>query len=442
AAVPTSATAQTLVFEGALLITGEDGPPLEDSVFVAENGRFIAVGKRDEINLDPGTTRINLDGKTVVPAFIDAHSHIGYMHELDSGPQYYTRANILDHMHRFAWYGVAASMAWGTDFGELPFQIRDETVDGLYPAAARFLTAGRGLAPADEIRPDNMRHSAWLIENQADIFPAVADLVANRVPLLKTWVDDRGGQVRKFTPAIYQAIIDEAHRSGLRVVVHATGLQDVKSLLRAGVDGFAHMPAEVDEELMALLAERPEVFFTLALGAPRRNVTAPWLDPVHPLLAATAPPSQLARLQARLTGMSSEARAEAQATWDKLASGIRRLAEARVKIGVGTDGGGQQGDQFIGWTMHTEMENMVAAGMSPAQVLIAATRVSAGIVGLQHELGTVAVGKSADFVVLDANPLEDITNTRSIARVYLRGQEIPRGAMQAAWQRAYEQSAP
>jgi imidazolonepropionase-like amidohydrolase len=103
-----------------------------------------------------------------------------------------------------------------------------------------------------------------------------------------------------------------------------------------------------------------------------------------------------------------------------------------VRVGVGTDGGGQQGDQFVGWTMHAELENMVAAGMTPAQVLVAATKTSAGIVALD-ELGMVAPGKSADFVVLDANPLDDITHTRRIAKVYLRGQELPRAAMTAKW---------
>ena len=123
-----------------------------------------------------------------------------------------------------------------------------------------------------------------------------------------------------------------------------------------------------------------------------------------------------------------------------LARGIKRLSDAGVRIGVGTDGGGQLGDQFVGWTMHTEVENMVAAGMTPMQVLVAATRTSAGIAGLD-DLGTVAVGKSADFVVLDANPLDNITNTRRINRVYMRGVEVPRAEMRAKWQAEYRAAA-
>jgi len=109
-----------------------------------------------------------------------------------------------------------------------------------------------------------------------------------------------------------------------------------------------------------------------------------------------------------------------------------QLAAAGVKIGVGTDGGGQTGDQFVGWTMHAELENMVAAGMTPAEVLVAATRNSAKILGLD-DLGLVAPGKSADFLVLDANPLDDITNTRRISQVFLRGHAVDRGRLRAGW---------
>lgn len=427
----TPAGAMTL-FEGARLISGDGSAPIEVSAFVVENDTFTRVGTRGEVSVPEGTPRIDLTGKTVIPALIDAHSHIGYMKDLTSGPQNYTREHILDHMYRFAYHGVAASQAMGSDFGDVWIGVRDDIQAGKYPEAARFLSAGRGLSPEDEVRPDNMRHSAYTIRTEADARQAVRDLAAQNVKIVKTWVDDRGGSVRKLTPDLYGAIIDEAHRLNLRVAVHATGLEDAKSLLRAGVDIFAHMISDVDDELVELFKQHPKTSILLALGGPRRQTYAPWLSPPHPLVTETVLPNQIKRLQDRLAAVSPEAQALGRASWERLASGIRRLEGAGVQIGVGTDGGGQQGDQFVGWTMHTEVENMVAAGMTPADVLVAATRTSAEILELE-QLGLVAPGKSADFVVLNANPLDDITNTRAIARVYLRGKEIDRARMRAGW---------
>jgi imidazolonepropionase-like amidohydrolase len=427
--------ATVTVFEGARLING-DASVTENAAFVVEGDRIVVVGRRGEVQAPSGAARVDLTGKTVIPALIDAHSHIGYMNRLSSGPQNYTRENILDHMHKFAYFGVAASMAMGSDFGDLPFRLRDETRAGKHPHAARFLTVGRGLAPIDEIKPNNMRHSAHLVTTEDDARNAVAQLAANGVEMVKTWVDTRGGTIKKLTPPLYEAIIDEAHKRKMRVVVHATGLVDVKALMRAGMDGFAHMVGDVDDELMDLLKARPDTFFLLALGGLRRQMHAPWIDPPHALVSDSVWPDQIKRLQVRLAKPAPFA----NQTWARLSRGIARFAGAGVRVGVGTDGGGQQGDQFIGWTMHTELENMVAAGMSPAQVLTAATRTSAGILKLD-ELGMVAPGKSADFVVLDANPLDGITNARRIAGVYLRGQEVPRSAMRSRWQAEFASAA-
>jgi imidazolonepropionase-like amidohydrolase len=423
--------AAVTLFEGARLIMGDGRQPLANSAFVVEGDRFTQVGRKGEVQAPAGAARVDLSGKTVIPAMVDAHSHIGYMRNLTSGPEQYTRENILDHLYRFAYYGVAASQSMGSDFGELPFQIRDE----VHAGAARFLTAGRGLAPLAEIRPDNMRHAAYAVTTEQGARGAVEELARRNVKIVKTWVDDRGGTIQKLTPNLYRAIIDEAHRQNLRVAVHATDLEDAKDLLRSGADILAHMVSDVDDELIDLFKQHPKTAVLSALGGPRRVIHAPWLNPPHPLVIETVSASQVKRLQDRLARSTTEEIERARQAWSRVARGLARLQAAGVQIGAGTDGGGQTGDQFVGWTMHTEVENLVAAGLTPAEALVAATRTSAAILGLD-DLGTIAPGKSAAFVVLDANPLDDITNTRRIANVYLRGQKVDRASLRAEFARA------
>ena len=400
---------------------------------MVDGGRFVAVGRdgrgRGAAGGDAGRRR---RGKTIMPAMIDAHAHIGYMRDLTSGPQNYTRENIVDHLQRYAYFGVAAAQAMGSDFTDLPYQLRDESGAGRVPDAARFLTAGRGLAPPDEVRPDNMRHSAYRITTEPEARAAVAELADRGVAIVKTWVDDRGGAVRKLTPELYGAIIDEAHRRGLRVMVHATSLDDAKALLRAGVDGFGHAFQDVDDELLGLMKARPQVFFLLALGGPRRVVSAPWLNPVHPLVQETVSPAQIARLQQRLARQTPEERERARAAWDTDGGGHRpadrrrradrrrhrwRRADRRSvrrldRAHRGREHGGRRDDAGPGTDGRDAQRGRHPRPRRP-----------------RHH----RAGKSADFVVLDANPLDDITNTRRIAQVYLRGRAVDRAGLRARW---------
>lgn len=188
------------VFQGARLILGDGNPPIENAAFVVEGDRFARIGRSGELQAPVDAVRVDLTGKTVMPALIDAHSHIGYMQGLTSGPQNYTREHILDHMYRFAYHGVAASQAMGSDFGVMPFQLRDEILAGKYPDAARFLTAGRGLAPPAEILSTNMRHAAYAITTEEGARANVRELAYWKVSLIKTWVDDREGTIEKLAP--------------------------------------------------------------------------------------------------------------------------------------------------------------------------------------------------------------------------------------------------
>ncbi len=210
----------------------------------------------------------------------------------------------------------------GSDFGELPFAIRDELAAGKDPDAARFLTAGRGLAPLQEISPANMRHAAYAVTTVEGARAAVEELVLRKVTLIKTWVDDRGGTITPMAPELYGAIIDEAHKRGMRVAVHATGLADAKNLLRAGIDVFAHMISDVDEELLALFKQHPNTVVLTALGGPRRIVAAPWLNPA----ACARARNGFCRSRSRGCRIGSRAQTpqaveQGRQAWDRLARG-------------------------------------------------------------------------------------------------------------------------
>jgi imidazolonepropionase-like amidohydrolase len=390
------AAAGVTVFEGARLIVGDGRAPIENATFVVDGARFARVGRTGDVRIPSGATRVDLKGKTVMPAIIDAHTHLSR-----------ERRALIEDLQRRAYYGVGVAMSLGQDAGDLPFQVREETI----PDAARYRTAGRGITAPEPGRSD----IPYWITTQEEARKAVQELAARKVDLVKIWVDDRDGKYKKLTPDLYGAVIDEAHRRGLRVTAHIFTLEDGKGLLRAGLDAFAHgvRDRDVDEEFVTLMKRRPNVI--LVPNLPDRGVATDlsWLR-------ESVPAGELQKLQAAATD-----RPEAQKAFAIQARNLARLNKEGVRIALGTDGN-------TPWGPHVEMADMVAAGMTPAQVIVAATRNSADVLGLK-DVGTVEAGKSADFVVLEANPLADITNTRRISAVYLRGTAVNRAALRARW---------
>ena len=410
------------VFEVARLIAGDGSAPVENSAFVMENAKITAVGHKGDIMGPAGAAHVDLTGKTVMPALVDDHTHLGWAiiktGRIDKDS--YSKENLIDHLHRLAYYGVAATQSMGIDPGETPYEVRANPV----PDAALFHTAGRGMGrPNAGPGQPYWKPVAYAIDSEADGRKAVQELADKKVDWVKIWVDDRNGTVPKLTPPLYRAIIDEAHKHDLRVVAHIYYLADAKELLRAGIDGFAHSvrDKDIDDEFMKLIKERPNVFVIPNLP----DIGTGLQDPAW--LGETVPASEIKKLTDAFQNRSPEDKKKAMDFFGVQARNLKKLSDAGVRIGFGTDSG-----VTVGWTDHEELADMVTAGMTPNQVITAATKTAAEILKMD-QLGTIATGKSADFIVLDANPLDNITNSRKISKVYLRGKEVDRAGLKAGF---------
>jgi imidazolonepropionase-like amidohydrolase len=451
-----SSQTRSTLFEGARLITG-DGAVIEDSAFIVENGLFTRVGRRGEIQTPAGATRVDLAGKTVIPAKVDLHGHIGYQHDFDGtmAKEYFTRENLIDHLQRLAYYGVGAVIGVGdlvdrsdlhgrrTGWGDVPLRVRNEVV----PMAALFRTTGPGIAwPGSGANGHPSRMDVpYPVTTVEEARTAGQDYARMKPEFIKIWVDDRGGKTKKLTPELYLAIIDEAHKNNIPVAAHNITLADAKILMKAGVEGWLHLPVrngEVpDDELLGIIKDRaarkdhPNMWFHPNVGsaAAGREV---WDDP---LLRETVSPQQIQEHWGQqLKGMTAESVERARRNLRELgATNALKLRAAGMKVVLGSDTG--QSRFFIGFMGQLEMENWVRMGLTPAEAIMAATRDSAQAAHVNT--GLVAGGRNADFTVLDANPLQDIANTRKIDKVYLRGQEVDRAGLKAKWQARWKSAA-
>ena len=459
------ATTAATLFEGGLLIVGDGSAPIENSAFLVEGTRFTAVGRRGEIDAPADAVQVDLRGTTVMPALIDLHSHIGYSDEVRDTQlkENYTAENLLDHLERYAYTGHALTMSLGSDPPEeFVWRTRRESIEAWF-AGARLETVGRGLAwPGTGPNVLARNDTPYPVTSKWQARMAIRELATFGVPFAKIWVEDRRGFIvppqnasrrdaltrehgipdvgapARLTPAIAEAAVDEAHKLGLRTIAHVKTVDELKFLLRAGVDAWTHPIADrpTDDELMELISgKRAQLWYAPVITPATRGGSAPraagerpeWLE--DPLLRGLKCPAFLEEW-----GRSFERSATAPGPTGGLGvENVKRFYDAGVRIALGSHDAG--GNRVVAWNSHMELEAFVNwVGMTPHEAIVAATASPAEILGL--DFGMVAVGKGADFLVLDANPLDDITNTRRISKVYLRGQRVDRDAMAARWQAA------
>ena len=423
----------TTVLEGALLIDGSGRPPLANSVLIVEDGRIRAVGKLGAMRYPEGAEVVDLRGKTIVPALINLHGHLGQTRDgFNAAPDGYTAGNLRDQLAGYLAYGVGTVVSLGTD-QDLIYGLRDAQRAGGLPGP-RLYTAGRGFGVKGGFPPGGSPKAKGAVDRYRPQTPEqaraeVRELAGHKPDFVKMWVDDDFGRLPKMKPEVFRAIIEEAHQQGLRVIVHVFYLQDAKALVAAGVDGLGHSIRDqaVDADLInAMKAQGVFLIPTLvrdestfAYGDPPR-----WLD--DPFFQAGLEIGVLTALKSPAFINQNRAnpdRPKLRAAFEMGKKNLKTLFDAGVKIGFGTDSGPPT--RFQGFFEHRELQLMVESGLTPLQAITVATRTSAEILGATSEFGTLAPGKQADFLVLDDDPLEDIHSTEALSSVWQGGKPLP-----------------
>ena len=383
-------------FTGLTLIDGTDRPPVANATIVVQDGRVFRAGPAASVTVPAAAERISLAGKTVIPGLINAHGHVNNARDLLT----------------YAAYGVTTVYSLG---GEPPdvFVARElQTTPQLQ--RARVYVAGPVLTPNT---PDEAR--------------ALVDSVARqKVDIVKIRVDDNLGTTQKMAPEVYRAVIAAAHQRQLRVASHLFYLADAKALVTAGTDFIAHSvrDAEVDQEFLNALKARGICYCPTLMREVSTFVyetTPTWFS--DPLFLRYANPEWVKTMvePERQQAMRNSASAQRYKVALEVASkNLKKISDAGLPIAMGTDTGPT--GRFQGYFELMELELMVKAGLTPRQALAAATRDAARCMRLDRDLGTLESGKWADFVVLDADPLANISNVRRISAVYVAGNPVPR----------------
>ena len=443
--IPAPATAQSsgsaaVLYNGARLILGDGSPSIENGALVVQAGRITSIGRQGSITVPKDSQRVDLAGKTLMPAIINVHVHIGYEGYTSWGAQNYTPENVLDHLQREAFYGVGVTQSVGSSPTDASIQFQRDQNAGKFPTASRFFFMP-GMAPPNGgpdavlIKGTKVLHAIYEISTPDEAHAAVRGMADKNLKSVKIWVDDRGGTYPKMPPEVYTAIIDEAHKHGMKVHAHATSLADQKAVVRAGVDVLLHTVGgqRIDEELISLLKEKRPYWVPLIGLGDKTDVCDN-----DPFVTQTLPARLVAAIRATtvvrpLEPTCGQLPPNAATREEMLTNNFPKMIAAGARLVLGTDAGVSSGYTF-GSAEYHEIGRWVQFGLSPSQAIAAATSRGAQVMGLT-DTGLLAAGKRADFIVLDANPLDDIRNARRIESVYFQGVKLDREALLGKWRK-------
>jgi len=432
-------------FIGATLVDGTGAAPVRNAVVLMRDGRVACAGPRAACPVPPDADTVSAAGKWIIPGLVDTHVHFSQSGWVDGRPdaldlreQYpydQVEADLHARPERFFRSYLCSGVTSVFDVGGYPWTLDLQARTAHSTTAPRVLSAGPLLSTIDFwLNLPDQRQFIYMADD-ATVRQAVRAHKAWGAAAMKVWyiMPPQPPDTARVS-ALVAAAGDEARKVGLPLIVHATGLWEAKDALRAGARVLVHSvwSAPVDDEFLAL-ARRAGTIYAPTLMVPDgyRQVAARRferdrqpLECVDLGTRAKALATDSVAPAKRPTTAALEQRAARTAQGLALGlANLKRVHDAGIPIALGTDAGNPL--TLHGASVFMELEAMQAAGLTPLEVLVAATRTGARALELDST-GTVTAGATADLVVLDADPLADIKNVRRIALVVRRGEVYTR----------------
>jgi imidazolonepropionase-like amidohydrolase len=398
------AAAQVTALTNATLIDGTGAAPQSNTTIVMESGRIRDIGPASATPTPPNATVVDLAGRFVVPGIINGHGHVG-------------PAPRDRQLRQYALYGVTTTTSMAADPDDIvDYKARQKAGDlrgaRILTVKYRFTTLESG--GSDYKTPEAARQK-------------VDEIAANGADFVKVWIDAQGGRHPKLTREFVSAVFEQARRHGKLTMAHIVELADARMAVEEGVNLLVHNVRDQDipaDFIATLKARNVSVISTLAREEGMFRTGGGETD--NPFFTKGLTTAQTAALDKKLATLASDpARGRLTRAFEQDNANVKRLSDAGIRLGFGTDSGGASERFFVqGFFEHRQMELMIAAGLTPMQVIQSFSRNNAAALGIDKDFGTLAKGKAADLLVLTKNPLDDITNMRTMDAVYLGGRKF------------------
>ncbi|HUH13223.1 MAG TPA: amidohydrolase family protein [Longimicrobiales bacterium] len=425
---------------GATLVDGTGAAPVADAVVVMRDGRIECAGARAACPVPADADTVDARGRWIIPGLVDAHVHYSQTGWADGRPDaldvrerfpYAETVRALEaRPERFFRSHLCAGVTATFDVGGYPWtwdlRQRAETST----SAPHVAAAGPLLSSRDHWVNVPGERQFIPMEGDSATRAGAAYLVANETDAIKVWFLHGESSPGATEAAELLAMIgEEARAAGRPLIVHATGLWQAKQALRAGATLLVHSVYDVpiDEEFLDLMRRSGAVITpTLTVFRGYQQLRERSFDAAAVPLACVDPETRAkAFLTDSLPGRPTSdevarLRAAAERRYQLMLDNLARIHQAGLPIAMGTDAGNPL--TLHGPSISAELEAMEEAGLTPMEVLVAATRNGARAMGRVAELGSVESGKVADLVVLDADPTMSAANLRRVALVVRRGE--------------------